>query len=278
MRRWCDQGRLQSERTPGGHRRIPLAALIEFARDNGIHVAVSAALGMRGQGGKEALAGNLQERAYACALAGDDAGLRALVADAVGTGHTLASVCDRLLTSTLHRLGDEWSAGVIDIYQEHQATQTILETLAVAKELTPVRNERHPLALCCALSPDIYSIAPRMAALVLREVGFRTVHLGPNTPALAIRAAIGAFQPELLTVSVSHADDRQCLIEDLRGLHSFCRQHGAVIAVGGRAMTAPIRQAITADFFGDTMAHLRTFGAGVCARWTRRSTGTDEAS
>lgn len=277
VRRWCDQGRLPFERTPGGHRRIPLAALVEFARDNGLRVAISAALGTRGRGGKPAPVTDLQKRAHGSALAGDESGLRVLIADSVGTGKTLAAVCDHLLAPVLHRLGDEWQAGAIDIHHEHRATETIIEALALAKELTPLRSERDPLAMCCALSPDVYAIAPRMAALVLREVGYRTVHLGPNAPVVTIRAALDEFRPALLTVSVSHADDRARLIEDLRALQVYCRQRGVLIAVGGRALTGPVRRAITADFFGDTMCHLSTFAASVCARWTdRRKAATAE--
>ncbi|MBK6463401.1 MAG: helix-turn-helix domain-containing protein [Myxococcales bacterium] len=35
VKRWCDDGLLPFERTPGGHRRVPSHAVLRFAREHG---------------------------------------------------------------------------------------------------------------------------------------------------------------------------------------------------------------------------------------------------
>lgn len=272
-RRWCDQERLAIERTPGGHRRIRLSALVKFARENGIQLDVSAALGTRGRGGKQVSLDDLLKRVYACATVGDEAGLRGLIADAVGAGNTLASVCDDLLAPVLHRVGEEWSTGALDVFQEHCTTECILDALAMAKDLLPVPDRNAPLALSCALGQDVYAVAPRMASLVTREAGFRTAHLGPNTPTFAIQAALGEFRPALLTISLSYAADESQTIRQLRTLGNCCRKHDAYLAVGGRALNDRVRRAIKADFFGDTMEHLSNFATGLHRRRAGLSAG-----
>jgi excisionase family DNA binding protein len=42
--RWCVEGRLTAFRTPGGHRRIPAAAVIEFLGGMGVEEATARAM------------------------------------------------------------------------------------------------------------------------------------------------------------------------------------------------------------------------------------------
>ncbi len=263
LRRWCDQGRLTSERTGGGHRRIELGALIEFARRNGFRVTHSAAQRARGRGGRKIKEEELKERCYQHIVRGDDLALRELVTDWVGEGHTLAAVCDRLLAPALVRIGHEWSQGQVDIFEEHRATQIVLELLTNARELSPTPANDAPVALCAALGGDIYSVAPGMAALVLREVGWKSVGLGANTPYDSVRRAVENIQPSLIALSVSYVEDDASLLDEYEPLYRHAREQGAAVAIGGRALTPEIRRRISADFFGDTMTHLATFADGL---------------
>ena len=41
VKRWCNEGDLTSEVTPGGHRRIPIDAAVTFAQDKGIRTVLT---------------------------------------------------------------------------------------------------------------------------------------------------------------------------------------------------------------------------------------------
>ena len=259
IRRWCDQGRLNGERTAGGHRRIRLGSLVDFARQNGMQVTPASALSARTRGGRQADESTLAVRIYEGLIRGDDLAVRGMIADLVGEGRSLATICDRLLAPALSRIGHEWSEGRIDVYEEHRATQVVLELLTSTRDLTKVPDEAAPIAICAALSKDIYSVATAMAALVLREVGWRSINLGPNTPAASICQAIAEVKPSLVALSVSYVVDAREVVEDYRAVQARAVQHGVAVAVGGRALVPLIRREMTADFFGDTMAHLASF-------------------
>lgn len=273
VRRWCDQERLANERTPGGHRRIRLSSLLAFARASGMPISITAAHGARGEGGKQASAVQLSARVYECAISGDELGLRRVLADSVSAGRSLAYVCDHLLAPALHRLGREWCQGRATIYQEHRATEAIGDALVSCKALVATPGARDPLALCCALSGDVYALAPRMSALVLREAGYRTALLGPDTPVDSVRQAIVDLRPALVALSASCALSNRKLVDAIGILKEHASAHGAALAVGGRALTGRVRRAVCADFFGDSMTHLRGFATGLYQRRERRVTG-----
>ena len=266
VRRWCDQGRLPGQRTAGGHRRIQLGALLEFARKSGMQVSMAAAQGARDKGGRRVSDRELLARAHHCAMVGDDIGFSRLVADTIGSGMSLATVCDRMIAPVLHLLGEQWSREEIDIYQEHRATETVLDVLARASTLVPAIAEGAPLVVCCSFDADVYAIAPRMLTLAAREAGFRPVHLGPNTPLSSICRAISDLRPALVALSVSYTADEHRLVSDIRSLKQHCESSGTALAIGGRSLDEDVRRQVTADFFGDTMEHLRSFAASLRLR------------
>ena len=259
VRRWCDQGRLRGERTAGGHRRIPLASLLEFARGNGMRVAGDGLEGARNSGGRKATIEQLRARVRQYAVSGNDLGLWGLIRDLLGSGRSIASVCDDVVAPALHAIGAEWSAGRLDVFEEHRATETFRLVLANARELVEAFDESAPAALSCSLTPDLYGIAPQMVALVVREAGFRNIHLGTNTPPESAAKAITTTKPALVVISVSSVESEDEAAQAIRALKEAASDHGALLALGGRALSEGLRRRVSADFFGDTMEHLSGF-------------------
>jgi len=183
------------------------------------------------------------------------------LADLVGSGKRLAFAFYHIIAPTLHWVGAQWAADELDVYQEHRATEAIRALLSSAQDLVALPDDNAASSLSCALGPDMYSLAPQMAALIAREAGMRSIQLGPNTPAPNIKSAISALAPALVTISISHVANENDTVAALRGIHAHCREHGTFLALGGRALHAKLRKQVEADFFGDTMEHLSGFAA-----------------
>lgn len=266
IRRWCDQGRLVGERTAGGHRRIRIGSLISFAKQNGIQLNLATATQARSWGGRQAKPSILADRVYQSLTQGDRAALHGLVVDLIGSGRSVARVCDELLAPSLCRIGHGWERRELDIYQEHRATQIVLELLASVKELISVPSELAPVALCGALDRDVYAAAPTMAALVLQEAGWKSIGLGPDTPARSFCQAIEDVRPGVVVISVSYVNDPAAYVEAYNMVRSCTEVHSTAVALGGRGLTQDMRRGLVADFFGDTMTHLASFAAGLRLR------------
>ncbi|HSG69042.1 MAG TPA: helix-turn-helix domain-containing protein, partial [Planctomycetaceae bacterium] len=52
VKRWCDKGVIPTQKTAGGHRRIPLSGLIEFLRESGQPILHPEVLGLAATSGR----------------------------------------------------------------------------------------------------------------------------------------------------------------------------------------------------------------------------------
>ena len=120
-----------------------------------------------------------------------------------------------------------------------------------------------PLAICSALSGDPYVVAPTMAALTLRECGWRTALIGADTPAASLCEALAELNAQLLVLSVGSVPNEQLFLEHYDQVQKTATQHGAKIVVGGRALTIELRKHMQYHFAGETLAHLASFVAAL---------------
>ena len=201
-RRWCDRGLIPTTRTIGKHRRISREELVAFARRQGIAIA-SPAAALAGAGGRVASPSLLAERLHQLLLSAGSLAVRDFIIDLVTNAFGPPIVCDEILAPAMHRIGDEWALGRVGIYQEHAATSALSDALAAARGALPVPNLSAPLAICASLSNDPYSLGPAMSALVLQNVGYRSLLLGTDMPAPALERAIRATRAAIVAASRS---------------------------------------------------------------------------
>ena len=231
LKRWIDSGELPASRTHGGHRRVNLADALFFIRQRRYTVQDPAPLGIAlfpPVAPDEPLALRLQ-RALSAA---DAVAVRSLVIAAYAEGMAIADLCDGPIRAAMEAIGTLWHHDPAGIVIEHQATDTCLQALWALRAYLPEPGPAAPIALGGALSGDPYLLPSLMAAVALRESGFRTVNLGPDTPLTALRIACTKHQPRLLWIAISTVDSAHAARGQLQRLVDDHR-HLAVV-VGGR--------------------------------------------
>jgi MerR family transcriptional regulator, light-induced transcriptional regulator len=243
LKRWCDQGLIPIVRTVGGHRKLPLAAVLAFVRERGKRVVEPEVLGLPAVTGRstvtldravETLFGILQKSE------GDQA--RRVVYDLYLAGHGLAAICDQVLSVIFQRLGIAWECGELEIYRERRACEIIYRLLnEISLALPPVSLEA-PLALGATLQHDYYQIPSTMVELVLREQGWQARSLGCNLPAATLIAALREQRPKLFWLSASHIDDTTTFISEFNKLAEAAQDLKVAVILGGRALTPELRQ------------------------------------
>ena len=137
VKRWCNDGELDSEVTPGGHRRISIHAAMEFARQRDIdtilapfhpyepHVwTVFEAISER-QSFSE-----LHSLAIQWVRRGEFERLEMLFL-ALGRAHFLSfpDFCDSAVRGLFHLIGHEWERGKLRVGDEHMATEAVTGAL-----------------------------------------------------------------------------------------------------------------------------------------------------
>ena len=183
IKRWCDQGAISTVRTAGGHRRIDMTDVMRFLRDNRYAVVRPEVLGLPATTGRTAWVLDRAESGFREALlAGDEDLARQILFDLYLARHDLTTILDGVLTAALHGIGDRWSCGEAEIYQERRGCEICLRLLHELRMLTPPPVAPLGLAMGGTAEGDIYQIPNAMVELVLRHTGWETIALGAGLP------------------------------------------------------------------------------------------------
>jgi excisionase family DNA binding protein len=259
LKRWIDAGHLRAEKTPGGHRKISVADLLAFLRAQGRPVPSLEGLGVLVEqlgapdpaAGPETLAGLL--------LRGDGAVARGMILGRFKAGQGLDVMFDRLVAPAMAEVGTRWALGKVDVYEEHVATLRAWSILVELRGLLPTSPESAPLALGGAPEGDPYLLPTLMAELTLAEMGWRTVNLGPNTPAESFLQAMDRYKPHLVWLSITSLSPRPTFFDGYPRLFEAAESRGTRVALGGQGLTADLQDRLVASTFGTRLAHLKAF-------------------
>ncbi|MEM8947624.1 MAG: helix-turn-helix domain-containing protein [Planctomycetota bacterium] len=262
VRRWCDEGKLPSVRTAGGHRKIASADLITLMRETGQAPDKATLLSAGAARPKRPLHETASVLAgYLCA--GREQISVATIAAAWSEGHSIATIGDELVGPAMMEVGRRWEAGEINVATERRACHLAMQGLFEIERLLPIAAESSPLALGGTPGTDHSQVGTKLVELLLRSIGWRTRQLGAGVPLRDIIETSRTAQPDLLWLSIVHMDDSDAFVEDYRHhveplLHQMTR-----ITIGGRAVNLKIRRRIQFSFYGETLAALQTYAEGL---------------
>lgn len=199
VKRWIDRGLMQAEITPGGHRRITQEQLDAFIRDNK-NISQSSYVINRLQTKKHEPSATWK-KLYGYLLKNNIAECRSLVREYYLSNAELVNFMEHVLTPVLRHIGDEWSTGKINIYQEHQMSFLVRQLLVEISAFVPEPKKHAPNAVLACIEGDRHEIPLQMLALVLKMHGIRAVILGTNVPVPEIIRAVEATHAKYLLLT-----------------------------------------------------------------------------
>lgn len=244
LKRWCDQGVITTERTPGGHRRIRIGEVMRFLRDQQQTLVRPELLGLPVGVGQGSLSLSRSHEALMEALEqGDGERCRRIVLDLFVSGSSLLRLCEELLTPCLHQLGQGWECGRFEIYQEHRACEVLNRTLYDLRSVLTAPPEAAPVAIGGTPPGDNYRLATLMVELVLVDAGWNAISLGSSLPFPTMAAAARYHEPEVFWLSCSHFEESDSLAEDFANFLEESPPEMRVL-LGGQKVVAPLMDQI----------------------------------
>ncbi|MBL9124499.1 MAG: B12-binding domain-containing protein [Planctomycetaceae bacterium] len=266
LKRWCDKGLLTTQKTVGGHRRLPFNDVIQFLRQSGQRLSQPELLGLPATAGQgSTVISRACEQVVAALVVGDAEQVRRLIVDLYLAGQRAVEICDKVLAEALHRIGQQWGHGEVEVYQERRAVEIVVRVLYELREMLPSLSPSAPAAFGGTLSGDFYILPTTMAELALREAGWRADSFGTNLPPETFAAALASNCAPLAWLSVSHIPDRTTFLSDYERVARAASLAGTALVVGGRALDAELRQDMQFAAACDNFRHLVGFAANLPA-------------
>jgi len=259
LKRWCDQGLIETVRTAGGHRKMAIADVLRYVREQDHNLVSPQILGLPPVS-EHASTGLTHggPRLADALLVGDELLARQIVFDLYVAKHSLSVIFDEVIAAAFREIGDRWACHDADVYQERRACDIAQRILFDLR-----RVQRRPDRKWCAtggtIEGDLYSLPSAMAELVVRNCGFHAISLGTSIPFASLAKAVQETKPKLFWLSVSHIRAELDFVSEFAALSQACTAADTALVVGGRALTEELRQRMTYSAYCDTMQHLEAF-------------------
>ncbi|MFC1764708.1 B12-binding domain-containing protein [Planctomycetota bacterium] len=264
IKRWCDKGILEFNKTAGGHRRIHLPVVMEFLGENDFNLAQPEVLGLPASVGAGQRTLDQARELYRQALIkGNEAQCLQVILDLRLARHDSAVIGDQVIAPAFEELGQLWEHGAAAVYQERRGVEITRYVLLRLKETLMPPDSEAPAALGATLSQDPYSLPGQLGELVLLQLGWQARFLGSELPAETVAEAVKDIRPRVLFLSISAIANQEAFVRAYENLYEICLDRSCAIVLGGRAMTDAIRRKITYASYGDTLLHLRAFAQGL---------------
>lgn len=257
IKRWVDRGTLPATRTAGGHRKLPLSAIVQFARGQGHAIAQPELLGLAAEHSKFPL--ELEEarrQLLDCVLRGDEPCCRALLEPYYMQGHDFVQLADELIAPVFHQVGKMWETGEASVFQERRGCEVVIATLHHLRRLLPPLNSNAPTAVAATPGGDHAELPIRLAELVLREKGWNAIVLGISLPLEEIRSAVESRQADLCLLSATHLDDPEAFVEQVNRQLLEPTSEMTKWVIGGQAFPCVLKSHLKCERFSHSMAEL----------------------
>ena len=217
VKRWTDEGKLASVRTPGGHRRYRADAVKQFADVQGFSAAE-----LRGDDREDESVEERQKLFLRAIERGEPRAARALLSA------PSAAVLDQIVGETLRVIGEKWQREEWDVHQEHRASYLIAELIDA---LRPDQSGEGAIAMLATVPGEQHELPLRMLRVILETAGWRTVYIGANVPWQSTAAAIDEVLPSL--VLFTSRDVEAFEKEPFRKIVEKAARHRANVVIGG---------------------------------------------
>lgn len=258
IKRWADDGLIQSDKTVGGHRRFGLAGIARFQRERGVAPPQrSAAQSARRSASKEKISTSLLLQHL---VAGYEEETGASLINAYLHGQSLASLFDRVVTPAMHQIGDLWYRGELTIADEHLATRTAIVALQKLRGVIHVAPPSELRAMICGVEGDLHELPIHLSQALLEADGWDVINLGPNTPFFAVAEAMAKHRPRLLCISAKLMTDPDRVARDYAHVLKAAGKLGSAIVLGGDGFAdSLLRQRFSSEFYAKDFEQLLGF-------------------
>jgi len=122
----------------------------------------------------------------------------------------LVKFYERLLAPVMHKVGELWNVGKLDVATEHvcsNAAHTLVKIINERVSRNPVANRKALKILICTPEGEYHSLGCMVIESFLRSKGHSVSNIAPSVPSDSIISFAGKFNPDLIMISLTLGDN-----------------------------------------------------------------------
>ena len=152
--------------------------------------------------------------------------------------YSLLDFYEKLLIPVLHKIGDQWARGEIDVATEHvcsNATITLIDLINqknINKKVSKNSTTNRPIILCTP-EGELHNISCKIIESLLFEKGYEVYNITSPLPTNSIESYLDNTKPHLVLVSVTLKENINSAI---RLVQKICKSLNISILLGGNAI------------------------------------------
>lgn len=243
IKRWCNSEELACSHTAGGHRRLDLVDILDFARGQDLECVLlpfeSDAL-LVWNGANELKAGRNAEvlvvKMRDWLLHAESAKLMALLHLCGTLEIPYARIFDRLVGKVMADIGEAWARGAFEIGDEHRISECLMDVLYGIIATMTTRNgvsNKKVAIVGCGPNED-HATGALMVRILLLARGWNVVYLGRNVPVEDLVLYQRRHRAGLIAVSMSSHREPPEIRQFIKNVTSLQRDDMAFdLAIGG---------------------------------------------
>lgn len=145
----------------------------------------------------------------------------------------LAKFYDQLLTPVMHKVGEMWETGKIDVATEHVCSNMAENLVRIINDRfsgNSIMTHKNKKILMCTPEGELHSLACLMLESVISRMGFSVFNTAPSVPYESLASYINDLSPYLILISITLKDNFPTL---LRLINKVSESNPIPILVGG---------------------------------------------
>ena len=175
------------------------------------------------------------ERLESRLIAGDARGAWGVIESAMGAGKELDQVYLEVITPAMVSIGDQWSAGSLDVAIEHRASGMAMRIIGQIGPRFVRRGRARGIVITAAPEGESHTLPLAMFSDLLRLEGWEVSDLGADLPAKSLGHLVaGASDIAAVGISVSSEECLPQLTESCAAVREAAPK--LLVVAGGRAI------------------------------------------
>ncbi len=241
IKRWTEDGTLECVKTAGGHRKFTMQHLAKFLEQHKTKTTRANLFPIESNEDLEIntrilkadfdfLIDYVSEQSRIC----NRDRVHRVFSGLYLAQHPLYEIYDQLVTPVLHRNGELWMNGQINVIEEHFSTQTIRDCLVRLQGIIQLPSEKIGTAFCLIMSHELHDVAIKMVDHVLELKGYKILFSGQMTPSIKIERIFDIYQPDRVYISSTIVTDVNLVQAEFDKICYVAQAHNAQVFVGGQ--------------------------------------------